>query len=116
MHPEEGETLGQFLHRFRPEADASDLGDTTLVHRLRQCLPATTQTLVAMLKGGDTPEKIIDWYDVLHIIDRGQVTSLAIRDALQPINPVVNDALLEEETVDAAPNKLLTHQPDEKVE
>ena len=38
MRPEEGETLGQFLHRFRPEADASDLDDTTLVHRLRQCL------------------------------------------------------------------------------
>ena len=104
MRPEEGETLGQFLHRFRPEADASDLGDTALVHRLRQCLPATTQTLVAMLKGGDAPEKIIDWYDALHIIDCGQVTSLAIRDASQPINPAV----------DVASNK--PRQPDEKVD
>src|SRR6201999_1264421 len=77
MRPEEGETLGQFLHRFRPEADASDLGDTALIHRLRQCLPATTQTLVAMLKGGDAPEKIIDWCDALHIIDCGQVTFTA---------------------------------------
>ena len=78
----EGETIGQFLHRFRPEADASEMSDAALIHRLRQCLPATIQTSVAVLRGGAAPERIAEWYEALHLIDQSQVTSAAILNSV----------------------------------
>jgi hypothetical protein len=44
MQPQSRETPGEFLNRFRPEADASNLGDIALIHRRRQCLPELVQT------------------------------------------------------------------------
>ena len=82
----EGETIGQFLHRFRPEADASELSDAALIHWLRQCLPATIQTSVAIMRGGVVPKRIIEWYETLHLIDQSQVMLLAILDSASVTN------------------------------
>src|ERR1700742_2500806 len=60
MQPRSRETLGEFLNRLLPEADASNLGDVALIHRLRQCLPESVQTQVIMLKGGQEPKEITE--------------------------------------------------------
>src|ERR1700742_2475730 len=60
MQPRSRETLGEFLNRLLPEADASNLGDVALIHRLRQCLPESVQTPVIMLKGGQEPKEITE--------------------------------------------------------
>ena len=94
MTPSETESLGDFLRRFRPEADASNLGDVGLIHRLRQCLDVETQTQVVMLNGGHEPERLLDWYKALHTIDSSRVTSKAITETVLP--PAANTIVAAE--------------------
>ena len=106
MTPDEAESLGEFLCRFRPEADASNLGDVGLIHRLRQCLYVETQTQVIMLNAGKEPERLSDWYKALHTIDGSRTTSKAISattpapiaDPMPVIDPPCNP-LIEESHV-----------------
>ena len=106
MTPNNAESLGDFLCRFRPEADASNLGDVGLIHRLCQCLDVETQTQVVMLNAGHEPEKLSDWYRALHTIDGSRVASKAI--AMTSLAPNADSPLV------VKPPQALSCLPDER--
>jgi len=56
------ESLGSFVNRFRPEAEASDFDDKTLCFFFAQALPEQIQVQISSMNQGDIPCKIEDWY------------------------------------------------------
>lgn len=71
--PKEG--LGAVINQFRPEADASNFDDKTLVHFLRKILPPHVQLQFAGVNSGVIPTKIDDWYRLGHLLDSAYVSA-----------------------------------------
>jgi len=81
------EPLGDFVNRFRLDADVSRFNDDTLIYFFRRKVPGPVQLAMLSLRNGKAPDEIKEWYKLCREWENVRISTEAAAAITRPPPP-----------------------------